>query len=61
MRTSELVKKLKAAGCYKIREGSSHEIWFSPITEKIFQVGRHATEEVSNGTCNRIMKDAGLK
>lgn len=61
MRTSELVKMLKAAGCYKIREGSNHEIWFSPITGKIFQVGRHATEEVRSGTCNRIMKDAGLK
>ena len=52
---------LKAAGCYKIREGSNHEIWFSPITGKIFQVGRHAKEEVRSGTCNRIMKDAGLK
>ena len=29
MRTGELKKKLRKAGCYKIREGGNHEIWYS--------------------------------
>ena len=61
MRTSELVKLLKKHGCYQVREGSRHEIWYSPITGKEFQVGRHQSEEVKTGTANRILKDAGLK
>jgi len=33
----------------------------SPITNKIFQVGRHNTQDVKKGTLDRILKDAGLK
>lgn len=61
MRTKELVKLLRSAGCYKKREGANHEIWYSPITGATFQVGRHGSEEVPTGTVNRILKDAGLK
>ena len=39
MRTSELVKLLKKHGCYQVREGARHEIWYSPITGKEFQIG----------------------
>lgn len=35
MKSSELLRKLSKAGCYMVRQGKgSHEIWFSPITEK---------------------------
>lgn len=61
MKYSELERKLKAAGCWVKREGSSHQIWFSPITNKQFTVGRHKNEEVKNGTLKSIMRAAGLE
>lgn len=61
MRVSEIVKMIKKAGCWKVREGESHEIWYSPITGKKFSVSRHKTEELPPGTENSIKKDAGLK
>ena len=62
MKYSELKKLLKKnGGCYKLSEGTRHENWFSPLTGKIFQVGRHNTDDVKDGTLNRILKDAGLK
>lgn len=60
MRTTELLKLLKEHGIYKIREGKRHEIYYSPITNKSFPVGRHA-REIPSGTLNSILKDAGLK
>lgn len=61
MRYGELKKLLKKNGCYKKRDGKKHELWYSPITGKTFSVGRHDKEEVKNGTCDSILKDAGLK
>jgi len=61
MKFSELKKMLRENGCFKQSEGAKHEHWFSPITNKTFQVGRHSAEEVKKGLLNRILKDAGLK
>lgn len=61
MTYAELKRLLKKNGCYLLREGRNHEIWFSPITKKQFQIGRHSKEEVASGTLNSIKKDAGLK
>ena len=60
MKTSELVKKLKAAGCEIVRNGGSHDIWRSPITGKEFTLWRHK-KEMPTGTVDRILKDTGLK
>ena len=61
MKYSELKNILKKKGCYKHSEGAKHENWFSPITNKMFQVGRHNTEDVKKGLFNKILKDAGLR
>lgn len=61
MTYSELERLLRKNGCYKVREGHKHMIWFSPITGKEFQVGRHGREDVKTGTLNKILKEAGLK
>ena len=60
MKYSELKILLKKNGCYKQSEGSKHENWFSPATNKIFQIGRHNSDDVKTGTLNRILKDFGL-
>lgn len=61
MKYSELEKMLTKHGCYWVKDGSNHPIWYSPITEKLFQTSHHKSEEVKKGTLNKILKDAGLK
>ena len=61
MKVSEMIKKLKKAGCYITDHGSEHDEWYSPITEKFFRVPRHPSKELKTGTAERIIKDAGLK
>ncbi|MCD8159306.1 MAG: type II toxin-antitoxin system HicA family toxin [Clostridiales bacterium] len=60
MKTSELIKILKKNGCYLLRNGKKHDIWYSPKSENIFSVPRHSSKEIQIGTANNIMKDAGL-
>ena len=61
MRYSELEKELRKLKCSIVRQGSGHEIWYSPITGKNFPVSRHKTEEIPAGTLKSIKRDAGLK
>jgi len=53
----ELIKRLTAAGCIFVRHGKgSHEIWYSPISQRSFTVPRAKTRHMANG----VLKDAGL-
>ncbi|MBQ8824464.1 MAG: type II toxin-antitoxin system HicA family toxin [Ruminococcus sp.] len=61
MKTSELKRILKKGGCYILRHGANHDIWYSPKTKKQFPVDRHDSKEIKTGTANGILKDAGLK
>ena len=60
MKYSKLKQMLIKKGCYKIREGSNHEVWFSPKTKKKFPIGRHNKQEVPTGTLKNIKKNAGF-
>jgi len=60
MKYSELRKRIETAGCFIVRHGANHDIYFSPITEMKFPVGRHMSQEVPNGTEKSILKKAGL-
>jgi predicted RNA binding protein YcfA (HicA-like mRNA interferase family) len=54
----ELVRVLADAGCQFVRQGTgSHEIWYSPITDRKFTIPRNT---VMVHTANKILKDAGL-
>ena len=59
MKTGELLKKLRRYGCYIIRHGNRHDIWYSPATGKEFPAPRHKAE-VKTGTVKSIFKDAGI-
>lgn len=61
MKYSELEKEIKQIGCYILKEGANHTIWFSPITGKKFPVSRHKTQEVPAGTLKSIRKAAGIE
>lgn len=60
MKTSELLKLLKENGIRLHKHGKRHDMYYSPITNKIFPIPRHKTE-VASGTLQSILKDAGLK
>lgn len=60
MRVSEMKRLLRKAGCWKKREGTDHERWYSPITGKQFSVPRHDGQELKTKTEMSIRKDAGL-
>ena len=59
MKTSELIKLLKRAQCRRIRNGSRHDIWYSPMTNREFPVPRHKAE-IPTGTLLHILHDAGI-
>lgn len=61
MKYSEVERKLKKAGCYYVRDGRKHPIWYSPITGKEFQTSHHKSEEVKFGTLQSIIRDSGVK
>lgn len=61
MKTSEMKRMLRKAGCRKTREGANHELWYSPITGKQFAVPRHDAQELKTKTAESILKEAGLK
>nr|DAG78041.1 MAG TPA: toxin [Caudoviricetes sp.] len=58
---SELERELKKAGCYILKEGSNHSIWFSPVSGQKFTVPRHKTQDVPKGTLKSIRTAAGLQ
>jgi hypothetical protein len=54
----DLKQILERAGCTYVRPGKgSHQIWYSPITNRHFAV---PTGIVSRHTANGVLKDAGL-
>ena len=60
MKTNELVAELVSAGCYILRNGANHDIWFSPITNQKCPVPRHGSKEIPKGTERQIRKSLGI-
>lgn len=60
MKRSELLKILRANGCFFIREGTNHEIWHSDITGNDFPVWRHKGKDIPPGTLRKIFREAGI-
>jgi len=53
-----LARKLRQAGCEPRRQGKgSHEIWYSPVTNRTFSVPANIK---SRQLANEILKQAGL-
>ena len=60
MKTSELLKILKKNGCWFLRHGGNHDIWYSDKTQRQVKVPRHSGE-MKTGTVHNILKEAGLR
>ena len=57
MTVNQLVRELRKAGCFLLRHGAKHDIWYSPLTGKQTQVSRHGKEEVKQKTLRTIYED----
>lgn len=56
--TPDLMRYLREAGCYFLRNGKGdHQVWHSPITDRSFTVD---SKIVSRHTANATLKQAGL-
>jgi predicted RNA binding protein YcfA (HicA-like mRNA interferase family) len=61
MKCDELLKILQKDGWYEIRQKGSHKILRKQETEETIIFPYHRGKEIPTGTCNRILKQAGLK
>ncbi len=55
MKRKELEKKLRKAGCYLKREGSSHSLWTNPQTGVTEAIPRYT--EVKEFLAQKILKN----
>lgn len=55
MKRRDLERKLRIAGCYLKREGSSHALWINPKTGVIEAIPRHT--EVKEPLAKKILKN----
>jgi predicted RNA binding protein YcfA (HicA-like mRNA interferase family) len=60
MKVSELRRVLERAGCFILRHGANHDLYYSPITGLAFPVSRHMSQELPSGTERSIKKKAGI-
>jgi predicted RNA binding protein YcfA (HicA-like mRNA interferase family) len=58
---SELVKLLERNGFDIIREKGSIHYYSKPGVDKLIRIDYHGPKEVPKGTCEAILKAAGLK
>ncbi len=61
MKFSELVRLLEKNGFKIIKEKGSIRYYGKPGWEKLIRVDYHGSKEVPTGTCQAILKAAGLK
>lgn len=61
MKITELERKLIKQGCFFVKHGKRHDLWFSPITNSHFPVPRHGAKEVPDGTLDDIVEQSGIR
>ena len=54
MKRTDLERKLRIAGCYLKRQGSSHSLWINPKSGVIEAVPRH--NEIKEPLAKKILK-----
>lgn len=61
MKFSELVRLLEKSGFELIREKGSIRYYSKPGLDKLIRVDYHGSREIPSGTCEAILKAAGIK
>jgi predicted RNA binding protein YcfA (HicA-like mRNA interferase family) len=58
---SELVRLLERNGFEIVKEKGSIRYYGRPGVDRLIRIDYHGSKEVPTGTCNAILKAAGLK
>jgi len=58
---SELVRLLERHGFEIVKEKGSIRYYGKPGIDRLIRIDYHGSKEVPTGTCNAILKAAGLK
>lgn len=58
MKRTKLIKHLTKNGCYLLREGGKHSIFYNPVTNKVSAVPRHT--EIKQFIAEKICKDLDI-
>jgi len=61
LKFSELVKLLKNNGFELVREKGSIRYYAKAGVDKLIRIDYHGSREIPTGTCDAILKAAGLK
>ena len=61
MRFSELVRLLEGNGFELIKEKGSIRYYTKAGLDKLIRIDYHGSNEIPSGTCDAILKAAGLK
>jgi predicted RNA binding protein YcfA (HicA-like mRNA interferase family) len=61
MKFSELVRLLERNGFTLVREKGSIRYYSKSGLDRLIRIDYHGAKEVPTGTCNAILKAAGLK
>ena len=61
MKFSELLRLLEAEGFRLVKEKGSIRYYSKPGIERLIRIDYHGSKEVPTGTCQAILKAAGIK
>jgi predicted RNA binding protein YcfA (HicA-like mRNA interferase family) len=61
MKFSELIRLLERNGFEIVREKGSIRYYAKPGLDKLIRIDYHGSREIPAGTCDAILKAAGLK
>lgn len=61
MKFSELLRLLEAEGFRLVKEKGSIRYYSKPGVERLIRVDYHGSKEVPTGTCEAILKAAGIR
>ncbi len=58
MKRRKLIRHLEQHGCYLLREGKKHTVYYNPINNMISTIPRHT--EIVNKLARKICKDLDI-
>jgi predicted RNA binding protein YcfA (HicA-like mRNA interferase family) len=61
MKVREVIKILERDGWYLIRTKGSHRQYKHPTKKGLVTIAGHLSDDLSKGTLNSVLKQAGLK
>jgi mRNA interferase HicA len=59
MKRTKLIRHLSKSGCYLLREGKRHSIYYNPISGRTSAIPRHP--EIKQFIAEKICKDLGVE